>query len=208
MKGVKRISIMLAALFLMNLFAGITTAYAQVTKNNGWDTTLYEKAKAYKILPKYLKKHVASDPMTREATVEFLIKIYESKTGKKVKPVNPNPFTDTKNKAVLKAYALGIIKGVSATEFQPDGLINREELCVVYFKLLKLLVPNYTCDWAAEDRFVDNDQISDWAMEAVYSFKYLDLVKGYAEDNTFRPQAGATLEEGLKFAVEFYEYSI
>lgn len=38
-----------------------------------------------------------------------------------------NPFTDTTSKAVAQAYSLGIINGVSPTQFNPSGLLTREQ---------------------------------------------------------------------------------
>ncbi len=63
-------------------------------------------------------------PITREEFCELAVLLYEKVTETAAAPVSPNPFTDTTNSQILKAYALGITTGTSTTTFSPNTLIN------------------------------------------------------------------------------------
>lgn len=49
-----------------------------------------------------------------------------------------NPFTDTKDVSVLALYNAGIINGMSAATFQPDGLLTRAQISKIIFGLQML----------------------------------------------------------------------
>ena len=60
-------------------------------------------------------------PITREEFAELAVLLYEKVTDKS-ETVSPNPFTDTTNPQILKAYKLGITAGTSQTTFSPKVL--------------------------------------------------------------------------------------
>ena len=51
------------------------------------------------------------------------------------KPID-NPFTDTNDEYVLKAYALGITFGTSETTFTPNAEITREQMATMLTRAL------------------------------------------------------------------------
>jgi hypothetical protein len=204
MKGTKKVSIVLVVSILLSVCTGISTAYAKQSDASDWAVPYYEKAKEYKILPNSVEKQDGTENITREVMVELVIELYEATQDKNVKATHPDPFTDTKNMDVLKAYALGMVKGVDETTFDPKGIIDREQLCLGYYKLFKLINPDYSCNLDTVEKFADDDQISPWAREAVYSLRDLRLISGF-EDNTFKPQENVSLESGVAFSVRFYE---
>ena len=48
-----------------------------------------------------------------------------------------NPFKDTQNVEVLKAYNLGITAGVSEVKFDPNALLNREQAATMLTRTYK-----------------------------------------------------------------------
>lgn len=64
----------------------------------------------------------------REQFCEVAVKLYEKFVKTQVDSVGNNPFHDTENKEVIKAYHLGIVKGTAKDKFSPNDLITREQL--------------------------------------------------------------------------------
>ena len=97
---------------------------------------------------------------------------------------NQKDFTDIANKSAEMQKAIrylaskGIINGTSATEFSPDGSINRAEIAALLVRALGKL------DNGATNSFTDVKR-SDWYYSAAGSSQKCGLINGYT-DNTFR----------------------
>ncbi len=97
----------------------------------------------------------------------------------------------------------GIVNGVSATRFDPEGLVTREQMCAIlvrYADRYGVEIPGVPSDVKL---FADDAKISDWAKEAVYRARAAGIVNG-KEKNRFDPLASATRAEG---AAIFMRYS-
>ena len=46
-----------------------------------------------------------------------------------------NPFTDTDDKAVLALHEAGVIDGMTATTFEPEGLLTRAQIAKIILRL-------------------------------------------------------------------------
>ena len=132
--------------------------------------------------------------ITREEFCTLAVKLYEALTGLQAQ-TGEDPFEDTDNPEILKAYALGIVNGVSATSFAPQNNITRQEICVMIFRALKASLPGLDTDISGDFPFSDQDRIASWAMEAM-RFAYKNgIMKGMGEgligplSNTTREQA-------------------
>ena len=94
------------------------------------------------------------------------------------KPVSPNPFNDTTNPKILKAFALGITKGTSATAFTPNKTISRQECATMLFRAIRAIAPKADYSIAGVPDFPDQKDIDSWAAEGTkYMFK-LGIIKG------------------------------
>ena len=97
---------------------------------------------------------------------------------------NQKDFTDIANKSAEMQKAIrylaskGIINGTSATEFSPDGSINRAEIAALLVRALGKL------DNGATNTFTDVKS-SDWYYSTAGSSQKCGLINGYT-DNTFR----------------------
>lgn len=91
----------------------------------------------------------------------------------------------------------GIVEGVSATEFDPEAPITREQMATIFGRYaLKQGIELPKSDNAAGS-FPDADKISDYAREFVELMRIAGILNGY-EDGTFRPQGNATRAEAAK----------
>ncbi|MZQ84644.1 hypothetical protein GQF01_21280 [Paenibacillus sp. 5J-6] len=106
-------------------------------------------------------------PITREQFAGIAVKLYEALSSKPAAAASPNPFTDTVNVDVLKAFQLGIVTGVSATSFSPDASISRQELCVMLMRAVKAAKPAATLNISSFGGLADSDFIAPWALDAV-----------------------------------------
>lgn len=91
----------------------------------------------------------------------------------------------------------GIVEGVSATEFDPEAPITREQMATIFGRYaLKqgIVLPK---DAAPAQSFPDADKISEYAREFVELMRIAGILNGY-EDGTFRPQNTATRAEAAK----------
>ena len=116
------------------------------------------------------------------------------------------PFSDVNENIDLgfieRAYHLGIVNGISETEFKPDGEITRQEAAAMLMRVYK----NYakTEQTAAGFKFADDSDIADWAKEDVYSINSLGIMQGVGE-NTFAPLERYTVEQSLATFWRLYD---
>lgn len=93
---------------------------------------------------------------------------------------------------VQKSLAAGYIKGISENKFAPNEYLTREQAAVMAAKITGL-------ENSAESvqDFADKNKISDWAKEYVNAAADAQLLIGYSEDGTFRPQNHITRAEAV-----------
>ena len=137
---------------------------------------------------------------------------YEALTGKTVKvdSTMENPFTDVTaaDVDVLAAYQLGIVNGMSATEFAPSGTLTREQAVTMLGRVVELAEDGMVSDGSGLKQgetvvaaFTDADSIGGWAKHYVDYFVSHGVVNGMT-DGSFAPKANMTREQAMKVAVE------
>ncbi|NLM07970.1 MAG: hypothetical protein GX215_03435 [Clostridiales Family XIII bacterium] len=180
-----------------------------------WAKSELQKANDLGLIPAILKGADMTKPITREEFCELAVLLYEKVTGQKSEPVSPNPFTDTSNLQILKAYNLGITAGTSPTAFSPKVLINREQCAAMLFRTIKAIHPQGDYSVAGVKDFPDQKYISSWAVEATKYMSKTGIITGDAKGN-FMPKATtpaqvaagygmATREQAIALSVRTYE---
>lgn len=106
-------------------------------------------------------------------------------------------FTDVRDDAWYKEYVgkavrSGLVNGRGDGTFGVGESITRQDIAVILWNGIKSKAESKS---AAE--FIDNDDVSDYAKEAVNAMRYLNIIDGY-DDNTFRPNNAATRAEAAK----------
>nr|MBQ5811512.1 S-layer homology domain-containing protein [Clostridia bacterium] len=165
----------------------------------------------------YVPSYMISDftaKITREEFCMLVMSIVEKRSGvseDKVvsnygKEVNYKAFTDTKNEAALKAYALGILNGRGNGIFDPNGAITRQEAAVMLYNTAKLL----GIKGGELNTFADNDEIATWARDAVSYVSSIkskmngNAVMGGVGDNKFGPNGSYTKEQAILTIVRLF----
>ena len=174
---------------------------------SSWAEPELDKAVGYGLIPSILKGADMTKPITREEFAELAVLLYEKASGKTAAPVSPNPFTDTSNPQILKAFATGITAGTSATTFSPNVLINREQCATMLYRTIKAIAPNADYSITGVANFPDQKDISDWAVEGTkYMFK-LGIIKGDDKGN-FMPKATTTAQQVAGYGMATREAAV
>lgn len=120
------------------------------------------------------------------------------------------PFTDlTQNwykDAVLWAYQTGVVVGTSATTFEPDRPVTREQIAVILMEYVtKVLKLERTWTPADLSVFPDAGSVSDWAKDALADAVALGLISGASNggQTLLEPQGSATREQVATILMEF-----
>lgn len=112
-----------------------------------------------------------------------------------------HPFTDSEGHwaetYIAWAKDKGIVEGVSATEFDPEAPITREQMATIFGRYALKQGIELPKDAAPAQSFPDADKISEYAREFVELMRLAGILNGY-EDGTFRPQGNATRAEAAK----------
>ncbi len=119
--------------------------------------------------------------------------------GVDVSMYTSSPFSDVPEGQWYTPYVAwaketGVVNGVSATQFDPEGLVTREQICAMVIRYADaggIVLP----ETAGANTFADDSTISGWAKESVYRAQAAGIVNG-KEKNKFDPLASATRAEG------------
>ncbi len=93
------------------------------------------------------------------------------------------------DKAVAWAASEGIVNGISATQFDPNGKITNEQMATIIWRYADSKGVDVTT--TGELSYTDKKQVADWATGAVLWMKEQGIMIGNA-DSTFGPQTAST----------------
>ena len=134
-------------------------------------------------------------PITRSEFAAVAVKLYEKITGETVDPVVVNPFVDTDDEYVLKAYNLGITVGTSENEFG-NGEITREQMAIMMTRALAKAGIDVSVDLDKVEKLEDDDKIHSWGKPAVYYMFSIGAIRGIGNNN-FGAIGNASIEQAL-----------
>jgi hypothetical protein len=191
-----------------------------------WASEELNRAAELGLIPDSLKNSSIdyTRPISRVEFAGIAVKTYEALANTTALPATNNPFIDTQETDALKAYNTGIMVGMSATEFAPNTLLNREQASTALTRAFKRATingwtfetdANHTLNYTRPPAFADDARISAWAKESVYFMAANNIINGVG-NNTFAPRAitsderargyaQATREQALVIAVRMIE---
>ncbi|MDF2948425.1 MAG: cell wall-binding protein [Sedimentibacter sp.] len=173
---------------------------------SSWAMPELDKANEYGLIPESLKGEDMTHPITREEFAEVAILLYEKSTDEVSVPVSPNPFNDTTNLQILKAFNHGIVKGISATSFAPKELTNREQVATMLSRAIRKIAPNGDFSTSGSPSFSDQNDISSWALEHVQYMAKLEIIKG--TDGKFMPKSVTSAQSAAGYATTTREQAL
>jgi hypothetical protein len=161
-----------------------------------WAVEELNKANELGVIPELFDKEDLTQNITRKEFAHVAVKLYEKISGKKAKAPSKNPFTDTKDEEVLKAYAVEITMGTSDTTFSPDTEITREQMATMMTRALAKCGIDTNVDLNKVDKFNDDAEMHSWGKESIYYMSNIEIIKGMG-DNKFGVTGTATREQSL-----------
>ena len=117
------------------------------------------------------------------------------------------PFTDVTGvsensaKAILSMYRNGVINGKSATTFDPQGQITRQEAATILYRLCNAV--GYKLPKGNADNFADSAKIAPWAKDAVAAVSAAGIMNGVGNNN-FAPTAVYSCEQSALTLLRTY----
>jgi len=196
----------------MAVFEKVATATEQPTtteektwiKASAWAEEELDKANKLDVIPEIFKKQDLTQNITRKEFAHVAVKLYEKLTGNKATAVANNPFKDTDDVEVLKAYNIGITQGTGADTFTPDALITREQMATMMTRALTKAGIDTKVDLEKVTKFADDAEMHDWGKESIYYMSSIEIIKGIG-NNTFNVLGNATREQALLISVRSAE---
>jgi hypothetical protein len=146
----------------------------------------------------------AKKSINREEFAELLVTLYEVKTGK-ISAIAENPFTDTTNPVVVRAYQIGLAKGTSVNRFSPDLPVSRQDAAVMIQNVMLLIHGVDAGQVGTDPSFTDSQDISSYAVEAVRYVKHSGLMIGMG-NNRFLPKGNVSREQAIRIIVNMYNH--
>lgn len=170
-----------------------------------WATDYMRQAGNAGLIPSVLEYQDLTQNISRAEFAAVAVRLYEQLAQAPVDYWGENPFTDTSNYDVLRAYGLGIVNGMGDGTFAPDANLTREQAVTMLGRVFELVRTNAVSGGvllpqATVMTFSDHVKISDYAKNYVYFFAGQYIVEGMG-DGTFAPKNSMTREQAIKVAV-------
>ena len=167
MKKKRLISFILVVLILLSA----TPAMALVTPPpSDWAAAEVDEANAAGLLTPCAARNFQA-PLTRAEFCELVVNMVERVLGEPLPVPAQNPFHDTTDLNILKAWNFQIVNGVTETRFAPDNNITRQQLVTMLIRAIRgierELDRNFLLAPAPTLPFNDTNRIADYAIEAV-----------------------------------------
>lgn len=206
-------------------YSNVLTLNEKVDINaSDWAQEELARADELGLIPDCLEGEDLTQDITRAEFAAVAVKVYEALSGTPAIPIVNNPFTDCNDVEVLKAYNIGAVNGTSATTYDPDALLNREQAATMLTRVFKKVTlagwtlptdSQFTLPYTKPAAFADDKDISDWAKDSVYFMAANGIINGVG-NNKFAPKnvtteeqatgyANATREQALLIAVRMVE---
>lgn len=166
------------------------------SKASEWAVPELDKASEENLIPWIFEKEDLTTNITRREFAYVAVKLYEKITNIKLVEAKENPFTDTSDIEVLKAYNIGITNGTSDTTFEPDTLITREQMATMMTRALTKAGIDTKVDLNKASKFADDEAMHDWGKASIYYMSNIEIIKGVG-NNTFDVEGNATREQAL-----------
>lgn len=144
---------------------------------------------------KEYKLFYPNDNITREEFVKMLTVAYKLDTENKTAKFADVNADDWFMPYVAAALENGIVKGISDDMFGTGRNITRQDLAVMAYNAA--IKNEVKFNGEDEQKFSDDDKISDYAKTAVYALKSQDVINGIDGKN-FAPRDTATRAEAAK----------
>jgi len=187
----RKAGIMLLVLCVVVFGTPVTMGFTNEDTPSSWASVYVNTAIMSNLVPLSMQSNY-TQAITRVEFATLSVLLYEAVTGRTV-TVGVNPFTDTNDINAIKAARIGVTFGITDTTFDPDTPLTREQAATM---LSRLAVAMRQPLQAQTTTFVDADNISPWAVDAVGQVQAMGIMSGVG-NNTFAPEHLYTREQSI-----------
>lgn len=145
-----------------------------------------------------------SQPMTRQMLVTALYRMAGSPSVSGTLPFTDVSASASYRDAVLWANQNGIVNGVSATSFNPDGNIKRQQIATMFMRYASYVKAD-TSATASLTAYKDASQVMDYALDGMKWCVGSKLIEGTSSD-TLSPNGTATRAQVATMVQRFAAY--
>ena len=176
-----------------------TNSLAGASDLSEWAEVDYDALTRCAIITEEVMSNNLKEGITRAEVCGMLANFYERLTWIKIIK-KENPFVDTNDEDVIRAYSVGIVSGRGGKYFDPYGVVTREEFCIMMVNLLNKAGKN--CTVTREiiheilNKYWDGNQVSSWAKEAVVANIHYGIMSG-ASPVYISPGSHTTREQAI-----------
>ena len=150
------------------------------------------------LVPEALRQNYTK-AISRGDVAQMFINLLEAASGKTIDEImadkgvsiNSGAFTDTADKAVLAANALGIIQGVGHNKFDPDGTLTRAQIAAIINRAARVMgveTEGYTHSFT--------DVAGHWVSDELGWPVHAKIIEGVG-NNRFDPDGKLTTEQAI-----------
>lgn len=188
--------------------------FTPLFRGSDWSRDYVSQSEELNLIPSYFQGIDLSQPVTRVEFVSLVVTLYELLLAEEtfflaeqqeafyLPPLAENPFEDTRDPWVRRAFALELTSGISPTVFDCYSTLNREQAATMFVTLYEKLTGE-TLETQGAPNFEDHEEISFWARDKVYILASKGILTGVG-DNYFAPQDSISGESALVMALATY----
>lgn len=140
------------------------------------------------------RKFFPQDAVKREEFVKITVGAFNLEIENAIADFEDVAKSEWYYESIASAFEGGIVSGQSSTLFGVGAQITRQDMAVIVYRAAQKQGMEFDLQ---RDNFADDEQISDYAKEAVYALKEKGIISGVGE-NSFEPQRNATRAEAAK----------
>lgn len=173
---------------------------------SAWAKTEVEAAINSGLVPDYMQKGYAQ-PISRVEAANLFVRLIERCYGKNVDEimaekqvvVNAAVFSDTTDKGVLAANALGVLYGVGDGRFSPGSTLTRSQVAAIVNRVAKVMGINTD---GYSHNFVD---VRGHWVDPELGWPYqMDIINGVGQ-NRFDPESKLTVEQAIAVSYRAFQ---
>lgn len=199
-KGARRARITALVLAALLVFTMVPVSAADAPSS--WAAQELEQARAKGlVIPEADSNFQGS--IDRALFCKLVVNLVETVNGYDVQLDGRDPFEDTDDPAILKAYQLGVVAGKTSTVFAPADPITREQIAAMMMRAARALDVFHSTTFAvipadqlALLSFADQGSIAAYALSDVRLANYLGIMLGVG-GNRINPKGNTTVEQGI-----------
>lgn len=196
---IRSISFILALLMVL-LIIPTANAYSKVSN---WAKPEVEAMDKLGLIPAYMDNADLTQNITRLDMCRIAVLSYEKLTGGKIPESTDQPFSDTTDPDVEKAYLAGLVNGRDDGKFYPkENLTRRDFFAFVAQFLTAVGYPISKSDYADLSSFADAASLPNWVVDDAQLVVGLGIVQGDGKNLNWK--MNTTSEQALAMFYRAY----